>query len=247
MTFCFRGVSSSSVALIHLQSKLTCVVDNETRRMFDPAEDLSEDLDVELEFNPGTKRRWSVVSIEWEELEEWEEEVDEYKEVFELIDENEDGVITPKELGAAMRSMGESPTEEELQEMVKEVDANGNCTMEFSEFLTKMGKRKMSENPNKQDLYDAFRFFDRDGNGFISLAELRYVMTKMGQEIANEEFEQMIKEADLDGDGLVDYREFVKMLTGKEWFEEKDECNSVGFKWDWDWIGWDENLWAGAC
>ena len=79
--------------------------------MFDPAEDLSEDLDVELEFNPGTKRRWSVVSIEWEELEEWEEEVDEYKEVFELIDENEDGVITPKELGAAMRSMGESPTE----------------------------------------------------------------------------------------------------------------------------------------
>ena len=44
----------------------------------------------------------------------------------------------------------------------------------------------------------------------------RYVMTKMGQVITDEEVDQMIQEADLDGDGQVNYREFVKMMTAAE-------------------------------
>ena len=53
-----------------------------------------------------------------------EEQVADFKEVFSLIDKNADGAITIKELGSAMRSMGQSPTEEELQEMIEEVDSN---------------------------------------------------------------------------------------------------------------------------
>merc|ERR1711971_720628 len=141
-----------------------------------------------------------------------EEQVADFKEVFSLIDKNADGAITIKELGSAMRSMGQSPTEEELQEMIEEVDSNGNGTIEFSEFLSKMAG-KMAYSPSEKEIYDAFRVFDKDGNGFISPAELRYVMTKMGQVITDEEVDQMIQEADLDGDGQVNYREFVKMMT----------------------------------
>merc|ERR1712192_268119 len=141
-----------------------------------------------------------------------EEQVADFKEVFSLIDKNADGAITIKELGSAMRSMGQSPTKEELQEMIEEVDLNGNGTIEFSEFLTKMAG-KMAFSPSEKEIYDAFRVFDKDGNGFISPAELRYVMTKMGQVITDEEVDQMIQEADLDGDGQVNYREFVKMMT----------------------------------
>ena len=151
---------------------------------------------------------WSVVS--GEQL--TEEQVAEFKEVFSLIDKNADGAITIKELGAVMQSLGQSPTEEELREMIEEVDANGNGTIEFSEFLTKMAG-KMGYSPSEKDIYDAFRVFDKDGNGFISPAELRYVMTKMGQQITDEEVDQMIQEADLDGDGQVNYGEFVKMMT----------------------------------
>ena len=153
---------------------------------------------------------WSVVS--GQQL--TEEQVAEFKEVFSLIDKNADGAITIKELGAVMQSMGQSPTEEELQEMIDEVDANGNGTIEFSEFLDKMAG-KMAYSPSEKDIYDAFRVFDKDSNGFISPAELRYVMTKMGQELTDEEVDQMIQEADLDGDGHVNYREFVKMMTAK--------------------------------
>merc|ERR1711971_62500 len=145
-----------------------------------------------------------------------EEQVADFKEVFSLIDKNADGAITIKELGSAMRSMGQSPTDEELQEMIKEVDSNGNGTIEFSEFLSKMAGKMAFSPISEKEIYDAFRVFDKDGNGFISPAELRYVMSKMGQVITDDEVDQMIQEADLDGDGQVNYREFVKMMTAAE-------------------------------
>ncbi len=49
------------------------------------------------------------------------------------------------------------------------------------------------------------KVFDKDGNGFISAAELRHVMTNLGEKLTDEEVDEMIKEADLDGDGMVNY------------------------------------------
>ena len=57
---------------------------------------------------------------------------------------------------------------------------------------------------------EAFKVFDKDGNGFISAAELRHVMTNLGEKLTEDEVDEMIKEADFDGDGQVNYDEFVK-------------------------------------
>nr|XP_033794192.1 multiple coagulation factor deficiency protein 2 isoform X2 [Geotrypetes seraphini]XP_033794193.1 multiple coagulation factor deficiency protein 2 isoform X2 [Geotrypetes seraphini] len=54
-----------------------------------------------------------------------------------------------------------------------------------------------------------------DGNGFISSAELRHVMTILGEKLTEEEVDEMIREADIDGDGQVNYEEFVQMLKAK--------------------------------
>lgn len=47
--------------------------------------------------------------------------------------------------------------------------------------------------------------FDRNGDGFISAPELRLVMTNLGEKLTDEEVDDMIREADLDGDGVVSY------------------------------------------
>ncbi|CAM1311893.1 Uncharacterised protein g5829 [Pycnogonum litorale] len=141
-----------------------------------------------------------------------EEQVAEFREAFMLFDKDEDGRITSAELGVVMRSLGQRPTENELRDMVNEVDTDGNGTIEFNEFLQMMSK-KMKDTDNEEELKEAFRVFDKNNDGFISASELRHVMTNLGEKLTDEEVEEMIKEADLDGDGLVNYDEFVTILT----------------------------------
>ena len=62
---------------------------------------------------------------------------------------------------------------------------------------------------------EAFKVFDSDGNGYINAAELRQVMMNLGEKLTEEEVEMMIKEADSNGDGLVNYEEFISMMNAK--------------------------------
>ncbi|KAI4583536.1 hypothetical protein MJG53_008749 [Ovis ammon polii x Ovis aries] len=141
-----------------------------------------------------------------------EEQIAEFKEAFSLFDKDGDGTITTKELGTVMRSLGQNPTEAELQDMINEVDADGNGTIDFPEFLTMMA-RKMKDTDSEEEIREAFRVFDKDGNGYISAAELRHVMTNLGEKLTDEEVDEMIREADIDGDGQVNYEETLLDTT----------------------------------
>merc|ERR1712087_274195 len=98
--------------------------------------------------------------------------------------------------------------------MINEVDADGNGTIDFPEFLSLMA-RKMKGTDTEEELIEAFKGFDRDGNGFISAAALRHVMTNLGEKLTDEEVDEMIREADVDGDGQINYEGFVKMMMAK--------------------------------
>jgi len=139
------------------------------------------------------------------------EQVDEFKEAFSLFDKDADGSITSSELGTVMRALGQNPTEAELQDMVNEVDSDGNGSIDFPEFLSMMS-RKMKEADSEEEIKEAFRVFDVNNNGFITAKELRKVMTNLGEKLTDDEVEEMIKEADKDGDGRVNYEEFAAMM-----------------------------------
>merc|ERR1711881_588397 len=143
-----------------------------------------------------------------------EEQIAEFKEAFSLFDKDGDGTITTKELGTVMRSLGQIPSEADLQDMINEVDADGNGTIAFPEFLTMMA-RKMKDTDSEEEIREAFKVFDRDNNGFISAAELRHVMTSIGEKLTDDEVDEMIREADQDGDGRIDYNEFVQLMMQK--------------------------------
>lgn len=107
-----------------------------------------------------------------------------------------------------MRNLGQNPTEESLRQMIREVDADENGTIDFAEFLTLMA-RKMKTKDSEAEILEAFKVFDKDNSGKISPAELRQVMSNLGEKLSDEEVEEMMKEADLNGDGV---RAFISSL-----------------------------------
>lgn len=91
-----------------------------------------------------------------------------------------DGKITIQELDTIIHSLGQNHTEAELQDMINEVDADGNGTIEFPEFLTMMARRT-SHIDSEEELREAFRTCDEDGDGYISTAELWQMMANLGK------------------------------------------------------------------
>ncbi|KAK3093493.1 hypothetical protein FSP39_016409, partial [Pinctada imbricata] len=127
-----------------------------------------------------------------------------WKEAFSMFDKNGDGHICQEELGTVMRSLGQAPTDAEVHKMISDVDLNTNGMVEFDEFITMMQKYQHNMNP-EEEMLEAFRVFDKDGNGYISADELSHVMTTLGEKLSRDEVDAMIKEADLDKDGQVNY------------------------------------------
>ncbi|XP_064622657.1 caltractin ICL1b-like [Lineus longissimus] len=138
----------------------------------------------------------------------------EFKEAFSLFDKDGNGSITTKELSTVMRSLGQNPTEAELEDILDEVDADKSGTIDFDEFKEMMAKKVVGTDP-EEEIRDAFRVFDKDNNGFITAVELRHVMSNLGEKLTDEEVDEMVTEADLDGDGRIDYDEFAKMMMNR--------------------------------
>lgn len=143
-----------------------------------------------------------------------EEQLAEYKEAFSLFDKNGDGTISETELMQVMTSMGHKPTATELKDMMHEIDADGNNSIDFQEFVELM-LRKTGGTSDEGEYKEAFSVFDKDGDGLISYKELKEVMAQLGEKMSDQDVTDMMKEADQDGDGFINYTEFVRMLKGK--------------------------------
>ena len=140
--------------------------------------------------------------------------IESFQSAFALFDKDGSGAINADELGTVMRSLGETPTDAEVIKMVQEVDESGDGEIDFDEFCGMM-RKKMKESNEEEELKAAFRCFDKDGSGTIEQAELRAIMTTLGQKMTDAEVDEMWKEADNDGSGTIEYREFVDILMAK--------------------------------
>uniref|UniRef100_A0A3B3B7P1 EF-hand domain-containing protein n=1 Tax=Oryzias melastigma TaxID=30732 RepID=A0A3B3B7P1_ORYME len=142
------------------------------------------------------------------------EEMEELREAFKEFDKDKDGFITCKDLGECMRTMGYMPTEMELIELSQQICGG---RVDFEDFVELMGPKMLAETADMigvKELRDAFREFDSDGDGQISLGELREAMRKlMGQQLKHCEIDEILRDVDLNGDGEVDFEEFVRMMS----------------------------------
>jgi len=140
-----------------------------------------------------------------------EDQIEEFKEAFGLFDKDGDGTITSKELTLVMRGLGQNPTEEEVRSMIAEVDSDGNGSIEFPEFLVLIANKLRTEDV-RDELKDAFKVFDKNNDGYLSATELREVLQTLGDRMTDDDVDELIQAADTNGDGRVDYEEFVSMM-----------------------------------
>ena len=136
-------------------------------------------------------------------------QIDEFKEAFQLFDKNGDGTIQANELIEVMKSINITATTEEILDMIKDVDTDGDGNISFDEFVVMMQKGGDED----LELREAFNVFDKDKNGEIDREELKDVLkTLTGVSHSEAEIDLMIKEADTNNDGKVNFQEFKKMM-----------------------------------
>jgi len=141
-----------------------------------------------------------------------EEKISEFRYAFQLFDKDCDGNITTFELGEILRKLGFKPTLEDLKDMIKEVDLDGNGNVDFQEFLQLMS-HKMKDHNTEEEIMEAFKIFDRDNNGYVTKDDFKIIMNHLGEAMTNEELDEMIHDNDDDGDMQLNYEEFKKMMS----------------------------------
>ena len=119
--------------------------------------------------------------------------------MFQEFDKDKSGTISVDELELVMKQLGQNPTVIELQQIIEEVDTDGNGQIDFEEFVNLMGLR-MNEFHTVEELNQAFKIFDSDGDNSISKQDLMNLMKKLGEDLTDEEIEDMIRVGDTTGD-----------------------------------------------
>ena len=137
-----------------------------------------------------------------------EARIAELKEAFSLFDEEADGKIQISELGVILRALGLNPTPEELSDLHQLYDADGSGSLDFPEFLHLIANYQSEDNV-AEELKKLFALLDTNKSGTVELAELCQVLSCVGECMESEELLELLREADTDGNGVINYDEFV--------------------------------------
>ncbi|RVE72388.1 hypothetical protein OJAV_G00040080 [Oryzias javanicus] len=143
-------------------------------------------------------------------------QIQEFKEAFNMIDQNRDGFIDKEDLHDMLASLGKNPSDEYLEGMMSEAPGPINFTM----FLTMFGERLNGTDP-EDVIRNAFACFDEEGSGVIHEDHLRELLTTMGDRFTDEEVDELFREAPIDKKGNFNYAEFTRIL--KHGAKDKDD------------------------
>ena len=144
-----------------------------------------------------------------------EDEVLEIREAFDLFDTDKSGEIDVAELKQALLNLGIDTKNQTLQNMLADIDKNGDANIDFDEFINMM-TAKMSDKDTREDLEKVFELFLGDDNSDkIDIRHLKRVCKELNENMSDDELNEMIVRADTDRDGKVSFEEFYAIMTKK--------------------------------
>ena len=138
----------------------------------------------------------------------------EYKNIFDMHDSNKDGNVNSLQLANILKSININISDEEIKEIMTEIDLEGNGQINYEEFISILNRREKDVD-NEEELLKAFKVFDKEGNGLININELKHIMLTVGNNLSENEINDMLAEADTDMDGYINYEEFIRSILAK--------------------------------
>lgn len=136
-----------------------------------------------------------------------------YRDAFNMFDSNGDGFITSEKLLAFLVKCNFNVNMHDVNEIIRTVDTKGNGCVDFDDFTKATHKYNVDTNEtNEQEVINVFKLFDKEGTGMVNRAQMKAILSLFGEALPAEEVDEVIMEADVDGDGYIDYAEFVRMM-----------------------------------
>ena len=136
---------------------------------------------------------------------------EEIKKAFDSLDQDNSGTITVKELEILMKELKMNPTQNEIAEMIQEEDSNVDGMLNFEEFQ-RIIFRMIGDKESEEGVLDAFKIFDKDRSGKLEYKELKSILMNTGDNLSEEDVENLLDSVKFDENNQIDYYEFVRKM-----------------------------------
>uniref|UniRef100_A0A0E0KHL3 non-specific serine/threonine protein kinase n=1 Tax=Oryza punctata TaxID=4537 RepID=A0A0E0KHL3_ORYPU len=157
------------------------------------------------------------------------EEVEVIREMFALMDTDNNGKVTLQELKDGLTKVGSKLAEPEMELLMEAADVDGNGYLDYGEFVAVTIHLQRLSNDNH--LRTAFLFFDKDGSGYIERTELADALADDSGHADDAVLDHILREVDTDKDGRISYEEFVAMMkSGTDWRKASRQYSRERFK-----------------
>ena len=137
-----------------------------------------------------------------------EEQILEFKDAFSLFDDTGDGKVDKAQVPRILRSVGLNPMKHDIDKVRESMKSTKEKRIAFEEFLPIYVSLAKKQTGSAEEFIQALRNFDRDLNGRISAAELRRMLTALGDKLTEAQAEVIIGLHEKKG--LVEYEKLVE-------------------------------------
>lgn len=136
------------------------------------------------------------------------------KNTFHLYVKKDSDNIATKDLDKVFKALALQVDDDKLKDWADEMDEEATGLLSW-EMFKELFERKLREDFDEKELKEAFRVLDSSKKGVIPVSDLRWILQNLGDDITEEEIEDMIAETDTDGSGTVDYEEFKSLMSSE--------------------------------
>ena len=141
-------------------------------------------------------------------------EIKHIREVFEILDINNNGLIDIAEMGVFLESQGFALENPVVYELFRTIPNDRSHQIDWAEFLGMM-QHRISENNSKLELKSLFDFLTINKADELNLDALKIISRELGEDIPERDLDEMLRQADLDKDGRVSFEDFYELMMQK--------------------------------